>query len=84
MMHLAAPHAQLPPQAAFTRFDDAHTETSDPGGAAGLPGIRRRTESPRAETHPHIEITPRVIAERGKSSEQLGLRSPPGLAPSPR
>ena len=36
---------------------------------------RRRTESPVPETPPDIEITPRVITERGNSSEQLGLRS---------
>ena len=46
---------------------------------AGLVGDRDghnrgRTDSPEAETHPHIEITPRVITERGNSSEQLGLR----------
>ena len=70
-MHLAAPDTELPSQAAFTRFDDGHSEASDPAGAAGLPGIRRRAEAPTAETPPHIHITPRVIGERGNLSEQM-------------
>ena len=29
-MHLAAPYAEFPRQAAFTRLDHAHSEASDP------------------------------------------------------
>ena len=39
MMHLAEPHTELPPQAAFTRFDDAHSEASDQPGRLGYPGF---------------------------------------------
>ena len=57
------------------------TKTFDRGGAAELPGIRPRTESPMAETLPHTEITPKVIAQGGNSSDQFGLRpgGPPRL-----
>ena len=70
MMRLTEPHAEVLPQAASTRFHDAHPETSDPAAAAGPQGIRRRTEAAWAETRPHIEITPRVIGGGGSISDR--------------
>ena len=50
-------------QTTVTPFKDTHPEASDPAGAVGIHRTRPRTESPLAETYPHIEITPRVIGE---------------------
>jgi hypothetical protein len=53
-MRIAYAHAKVPPQAGFSRFDDAHTETSDPAGAAGLVRLKvylvRRVEVPSRHT----------------------------------
>ena len=73
-MHVGAPPAELAPQAAFTCFDDTHSQTSDPAGAAGPQRIRRRTESSPAETGPHIHITPGVIGEAVSGQRSGGSR----------